>query len=107
MAFYETTFIANQELTAKQVDDLADNFVEFLKHADGKLVKKEYWGIRNFAYPIKKQKKGHYIQLSVDCSEDTIGKFEKKIATQEEVLKNAIFKVKEISKENSSLVKEE
>ena len=40
MALYESTFIANQELTSKQVDDLAQNFIDFLKHAGGKLIKK-------------------------------------------------------------------
>jgi small subunit ribosomal protein S6 len=105
MALYESTFIANQELTSGQVNDLVQNFVDFLKHAKGKLVRKEYWGVKNFAYPIKKQKKGHYMMLCVDCPEDAITSFGNKIKTQEEVLKHFAVRVDAFSKEPSGLAK--
>ena len=96
--FYETTFITNQDLTTKQVDDLVESLVSFLKNFKGKLVKKEYWGIKNFAYPIKKQKKGHYTMLCLDCSSEAICKLGEKLQAQEGVLKFLTIKVKEISK---------
>ena len=55
MRLYETTFIANQELTKKQIDMLADSFEDLLKSKNSKIVRKEYWGVRTFAYPIKKK----------------------------------------------------
>lgn len=106
MALYESTFIASQELTNKQVDDLVQGFVDFLKHAGGKLVKKEYWGVRNFAYAIKKQKKGHYTMLCIDCPIKEINKFDVKIRNREEVLKHYIVKVDSFAKEVSMLAKE-
>lgn len=105
MALYESTFIANQELTNKQVDGLVQNFVDFLKHSKGKLVKKEYWGVRNFAYAINKQKKGHYTMLCIDCPTDSINSFDEKVRNQEEVLKQYSIKVKSFSKDASGLVK--
>ena len=106
MALYESTFIASQELTNKQVDGLVQNFVEFLKHSGGKLVKKEYWGVRNFSYAIKKQKKGHYTMLCIDCPEEAVNNFDAKIRGQEEVLKQYTIKVTEFTKEPSMLAKE-
>jgi small subunit ribosomal protein S6 len=107
MALYESTFISNQELTSKQVDDLVQDFVDFLKHAGGKLVKKEYWGIRNFAYEIKKQKKGHYVMLCIEAPAAAMESFSKKIKTQEEVLKFFHLKVSAFSEKNSMLDKVE
>ena len=105
MALYESTFIANQELTAKQVEDLAQVFVDFLKHAGGKLIKQEYWGVRSFAYTIKKQKKGHYIMLCIEASAEALASFNKKITAREEVLKLVNFKVKSFSESSSNLAK--
>ena len=105
MALYESTFIANQELTTKQVEDLAQGFVDFLKHAGGKLIKQEYWGVRNFAYTIKKQKKGHYIMLCIEASAEALELYSKKVMAREEVLKLVSFKVESFSENNSSLAK--
>jgi small subunit ribosomal protein S6 len=105
MALYETTFIANQELTKKQLELLTDNFAEIVKANDGKVVKKEYWGLRNFAYPIKKQKRGYYIMLGLELGESGLAALEKKFKHQEEILKHLFIKVKELKKENSQLAK--
>lgn len=105
MALYESVFIANQELTTTQVGSLTQNLVDFLKHSGGKLVKKEYWGIRNFAYEIKKQRKGHYVMLCIDCPAEAVAKLDGKFKKQEEILKYVNFRVNEFSKQDSPLVK--
>ena len=105
MALYESTYITNQELTTKQVDELSQSFVDFLKHSGGKLVKKEYWGIRNFSYPIKKQKKGYYTMLCIDCPDDKVTDFNTKIKNQEEVLKCFTVKVSAFVSNPSGLAK--
>lgn len=105
MTLYETSFIANQELTKKQLDLLTDNFVEVVKANEGTVVKKEYWGLRNFAYPIKKQKRGYYIMLGLEIGDKALKALEKKFKHQEEVLKYLFIKVDEIKKENSQLAK--
>ena len=105
MAFYESTFIANQELTTKQVDDLAQNFIDFLKHSGGKLVRKEYWGVKNFTYAIKKQKKGHYVMLAIECPAENILAYENKMKSREEILKYLNIKVEKIADKPSALAK--
>ncbi len=107
MALYESTFISNQELTEKQVDGLVQDFADLLKHQGGKLVKKEYWGIRNFAYEIKKQKKGHYVMMCLDVSAEALATLEKKLKSQEEVLKYFNIKVNSFAEKTSMLEKTE
>lgn len=99
------TFIANQELTKKQLDLLTDNVVELVSVNEGKLLKKEYWGLKNFAYPIKKQKRGYYVMLGIEASQKVLDAIEKKLKNQEEVLKHFYVKVEKIAPELSQLAK--
>ena len=46
MAFYETVFIARQEISAAQVDALSDQFTAVLSENGGSVKKKEYWGLK-------------------------------------------------------------
>ncbi|NBV05967.1 MAG: 30S ribosomal protein S6, partial [Proteobacteria bacterium] len=61
MALYETVFIARQDLTAEDVDALSSKLAKIITDANGKLVSKEYWGLRNLAYKVKKNSRGHYV----------------------------------------------
>lgn len=107
MRRYETTFIANQELTKKQIDMLADNFEEILTSHNSKVVKKEYWGIRTFAYPIKKHKRGHYMMFAIEATNEGLTALEKKLSQLEEVMKHLTIRVEDFSKDLSYLGKQE
>ena len=39
---------------------------------EGKVVSKEYWGLRTLAYKIKKNVRGHYVLLNIDASFEEI-----------------------------------
>ncbi|MBT4922324.1 MAG: 30S ribosomal protein S6 [Rickettsiales bacterium] len=107
MRSYETTFIANQELTKKQIDMLADSFEDILTSHNSKVVRKEYWGVRTFAYPIKKHKRGHYMMFAIEASIEGLRDFEKKLSQLEEVMKYLTIRVKEFSGDLSYLGKQE
>ena len=54
MPLYETVVIARSEITQAQADAVADAVIAQLE-TDGAAVKKrEYWGLRNLAYRIKR-----------------------------------------------------
>ena len=96
MRLYETTFIANQELTKKQMDMLADSFEDLLKSKNSKIVRKEYWGVRTFAYPIKKHKRGHYMMFAIEASIEALKEFEDKLSKLEEIFKYLTIKLKHL-----------
>ena len=56
MPYYETVYIARQELSDAQVKDLTEGFSKIIKDGGGKVVKTESWGLRNLAYRIKKNR---------------------------------------------------
>ena len=58
MSLYENIFIARQDISGAQVDALADTFTQLLTDSGGEVKKREYWGLRNLAYRMRKNRKG-------------------------------------------------
>ncbi|MGY8976412.1 MAG: 30S ribosomal protein S6, partial [Alphaproteobacteria bacterium] len=65
MAFYESIFIARQELGEKEIEKTIESFKGILEKNSADLVDTELWGLRNLAYKIEKNKKGHYVVLKI------------------------------------------
>ena len=67
MAFYEHVVITRPDISPAQVDSFVEELSGFLKEKGATIGKTEYWGLRNLAYPIKKQRKGHYSLINIDA----------------------------------------
>ncbi len=107
MALYESTFVARPDLTPKEVDDLSASFEKLVKDEfKGKVVKKEYWGIRQLAYPINKQKRGHYFFLGIDAEGNVVKEIERKTNISEDIMRNLTVSVKNISNDASAILRQ-
>jgi small subunit ribosomal protein S6 len=102
MAFYENVFIARQDLAQAQVDALADQMTELLKGLGGEVKKREYWGLRSLTYRIKKNRKGHYVYLGLDCSGAALTELERQLRLNEDVLRFLSVRVEEAFEEGPS-----
>lgn len=107
MALYETTFVVRQEASQQDAEKLTDNFTAILSELGGKVVKKEYWGLRNLAYLIQKNRKGHYIHLCVDAPAKAIDEIERKYRLNEEVIRFLTVRVEEVAKGPSAVMKQQ
>jgi small subunit ribosomal protein S6 len=87
MAFYETVFIARQEISAAQVDALSDQFTAVLSENGGSVKKKEYWGLKGLAFRIKKNRKGHYVLLNIDAPPAALHEMERQMRINEDILR--------------------
>lgn len=87
MPFYETVFIARQDLSDKQVKDLTEKFCQILKDGGGKVHKTENWGLRTLAYRIAKNRKGHYILIESDTDSAALQEMERNMRISEDVLR--------------------
>jgi len=105
MAFYETTFITRQDISAADADKLANQFSDLIKEMDGKVLKKEYWGLRNLAYRINKGRKGHYVMLGIEATGDTVKELERKYKINEDIIRNLTIRVESISDAPSPMLK--
>jgi small subunit ribosomal protein S6 len=93
MSFYETVFIARQDISAAQVEALADGFSQVLQDNGAKVLKREYWGLRNLAYRIKKNRKGHYIMLNVEGTGPAVSEMERNMRINEDVIRYLTVRV--------------
>ena len=67
MPLYETVFIARQDISTQQVETLTEDMSKFITEGGGQVAKVENWGLRNLAYKVKKNRKGHYAFLKSDA----------------------------------------
>lgn len=96
MAFYESTFITRQDMSKQDVNSLADSFGEIIKNNGGKVVKNEYWGLKNLAYKINKSRKGHYTMLALDAPAAAVKELERNMGINEDVIRCLTVRVEEI-----------
>jgi small subunit ribosomal protein S6 len=87
MPFYENVFIARQDISTAQVEALADAFATIVAEQGGKIEKREYWGLRNLAYRVKKNRKGHYMLFNLDAPPAAVNELERNMRINEDVLR--------------------
>ena len=84
MPYYESVFIARQDISGTQVDQLTESFNTIIQDGGGQVTKKEFWGLRNLAYKIKKNRKGHYVHLNIDGPASAVLEMERNMRISED-----------------------
>ena len=104
MPFYETVFIARQDLSTQQVETLTAQFTDIVKKEGGKVLKTEQWGLRNFAYKINKAKKGHYVLIEADCPPAALHEMERNIRLNEDVVRHLTMRLDDATDGPSAII---
>lgn len=104
MRFYENVFIARQDLTSNQIETLAQHYTAIVKEYGGEVSKTEFCGLRTLAYPIKKNKKGHYVLLNIAVDSKAITEMERQMRLNEDVLRFLTVRVDELDNNPSALM---
>lgn len=93
MPLYENVFIARQEISGAQVDALADTFTQLVTDNGGEVKKREYWGLRNLAYRMRKNRKGHYVLLNLSAPPTAVAELERTMRINEDVIRYMTIRV--------------
>ena len=104
MALYESVIIGRQDLTPSQFETIIEKFISVVESLKGKIKKKESWGLRNLAYKINKNRKGHYILLNIDGPPDAIVEYERLMRIDEDIIRFMTVKIKFIDENPSPLI---
>ena len=88
MSLYESIFIARQDLSPAQVETLRTEVSKIITDQGGEVVNSEYCGLRNLAYPIKKNRKGHYVLMQLDTPSAALNEMERKLRLNEDVIRH-------------------
>jgi len=91
MPLYETVFITRQDLTADDVDALTSKLSKIITDGKGKIVSKEYWGLRNLSYKVKKNARGHYVLLNIDSPYPAVAEMKRVMGFNEDIIRSMIF----------------
>jgi len=95
MPFYEHTFIARQDVSPQQVDSLVEEITAIIKEHGGEVKKHEYWGLKNLAFRIKKNRKAHFSLMNIDSPHDAVAEMERQQAINDDVIRILTLKVDE------------
>ena len=102
--FYEIVFIARQDITANQVETLAKHYTSVLSEFGGEVTKTEFCGLRNLAYKIKKNRKGHYVLMNAAVKPDGVKEIERQMHINEDVLRYLTIRVEKLDNAPSALM---
>ena len=95
MAHYEHVFLARQDLSQAQVDQLAATATEIVENNEGKVTKTETWGLKNLAYKIDRNRKAHFVMLNIEGPGSVVSELERQTRINEDVIRYMTIKVEE------------
>lgn len=104
MALYESVYIARQDLSTQQVEALTELMSAILTDNGATIAKTEQWGLRSLAYRIKKNRKGHYTQLTIDGPSAAVQELERQLGLHEDVLRSLTLRIDAIDMEPSAIL---
>ena len=105
MPYYESVFIARQDISPTQVDGLTDAFEKIIIDAGGSIAKRESWGLRTMAYKINKNRKGHYVLLNMEAPATALHEMERQMRINEDVLRYLSIRVDELEEAPSVMMR--
>lgn len=95
MPLYEHVFIARQDVSGTQVDQMVEAFTGVVETGGGKVIETESWGLRNLTYRIKKNRKGHYVLMNLDAPSEVVNELERQQRIHEDILRYLTLRVDE------------
>lgn len=104
MPLYESVIICRQDITKNQLDQIISDFKDHLISEKGNILHEEYWGLRNLAYEINKNKKGHYNMLIIEIMADKISEYERRLRLHEDIVRFMTIKIKKYEEKNSIML---
>jgi len=93
MPLYEHVYLARQDLSAQQVEELTAKLSGVITEAGGKITKTEYWGMKSLNYRIRKNRKAHMTLLNVDAAPAVLNEVERQERLSEDVLRYLTIRV--------------
>ena len=104
MPLYEHVFLARQDVTAQQVEEMIAQYKGVIESGKGSVPKTEYWGVKSLTYRIRKNRKGHYALLNLDCPPTAVHELERRLKINEDVMRFKTIRVEELDEEPSPIL---
>src|SRR5215467_15993330 len=93
MPLYEHVFLARQDVSAQQVEELTTQFKGVIEQMGGKVTKLEQWGVKSLSYRLRKNRKAHFTFMNVDAPPAALNEVERQERLNEDVLRYLTVRV--------------
>ena len=105
MPFYEHVYMARQDASAQQVEELTAQLKGVVEGLGGSIKKTEYWGVKSLSYRLRKNRKAHFTLLDIDAPPPAINEIERLERLNEDVLRYLTIRVEEHEQGPSAMMR--
>ena len=105
MPLYEHVYLARQDVSAQQVEELTKQLTGVIEQMGGKVTKNEYWGVKSLNFRIRKNRKAHFTLLNVDAPPAALNEIERQERINEDVLRYLTIRVDELEEGPSAMMR--
>jgi small subunit ribosomal protein S6 len=84
---YETLFIVHSELPEAQVRETVDRIRRLIESMGGEVTELQDWGMRDLAYPIRKQPRGVYVLVQYTARPEVVKELQRAMKLSDEILR--------------------
>ena len=105
MPLYEHVYLARQDVSAQQVEELTAQFKGVIEGLGGKITKSEYWGVKGLSFRMNKNRKAHFTLLNVDAPPAALNEVERQERLSEDVLRFMTIRVDELEEGPSAMMR--
>ena len=104
MPLYEHVYLARQDVSAQQVEELTAQFTGVVEQAGGKVAKMEYWGVKSLTFRIRKNRKAHFTLMNIDAPPAAVVEIERQQRINEDILRYLTVRVDELEEGPSAMM---
>jgi small subunit ribosomal protein S6 len=105
MPLYEHVFLARQDASTQQVEELTTQMTGIVEQAGGKVTKTENWGVRSLTYRMNKNRKAHFVLLNIEAPSAAIAEIERQERISEDVIRYLSVRVEEHEEGPSAMMR--
>jgi small subunit ribosomal protein S6 len=105
MPLYEHVFLARQDASSQQVEELTAQMTGVVEQAGGKVTKTENWGVRSLTYRMNKNRKAHFVLLNIDAPSAAVAEVERQERISEDVIRYLTVRVDELEEGPSAMMR--
>ena len=105
MPLYEHVFLARQDASAQQVEELTAQIKSIVEQLGGKVTKTESWGIRSLTYRMNKNRKAHFMLLNIDGPAAVVAEIERQERINEDIIRYLTVRVEEHEEGPSAMMR--
>ncbi|MFK7908754.1 MAG: 30S ribosomal protein S6 [Chitinophagales bacterium] len=84
---YELVIVITPVLKDAEQKDLANAYIDLLKTYGAEIIEKDFWGLKQLAYPIKKKTTGVYMVVEYKSEVEVVDKVELQLKRDERILR--------------------